>query len=247
MMVSHMITELRRFIITFGLLICLFIIVGTQLSKDFKRDKFSLYEIVQDIFDAFNGKQRFAMFTQPQGQIFITLFVYVFNILLLSFLVAMFINRYTFLWRNLDALKRMNIIKLKNSSDYDRLYGGVTITFFPISIVVLPFIPFVVLFKSQRLNEFILKIQYSLMILLYCILAVLISIPLIPILYAKCVCNALYIAINNKRVDYQGQNLVQLVGTVLLSPFVIIFSLLVDLVSLPSLLLKDEKNFEFKY
>ena len=52
---------------------------------------------------------------------------------------------------------------------------------------------------------------------------------------------------NNKRVDYRGQNLVQLLGAVLLNPFVIIFSLLVDLVSLPALLLKDEKNFEFKY
>ena len=77
--------------------------------------------------------------------------------MLVTFLVAMFINRYSFLWGNLDAVKRMNIIKMKNTSDYDPLYGGVTLTFFPISLIMLPFMPFIVIFKSQRLNEFVLK------------------------------------------------------------------------------------------
>ena len=94
----------------------------------------------------------------PQGKIFITFFVLLFNVLLLSFLVAMFINRYKFVWTNLDALRRMNIIKLKNTNSYDKLYGGVTITFFPISIIMLPFVIPVVVFKSERLNDFILKI-----------------------------------------------------------------------------------------
>ena len=135
----------------------------------------------------------------PFGQVFTTVFVFLFNILLLSFLVAMFINRYTFVWANLDALRRMNIIKLKNSSSFDRLYGGITITFFPISIVVLPFIIPVVLFKSERLNDFILKIQYVLMIIMYCILACFISVPIIPILYCKSVGNSIFILMNNKR------------------------------------------------
>lgn len=81
-----------------------------------------------------------------------------FNVLFLSFLVAMFINRYKYVFGNIDAIRRMEIIKLKNSISYDELYGGVTITFFPISIIVLPFLPFVVLFKSERLNDFVLKL-----------------------------------------------------------------------------------------
>ena len=66
--------------------------------------------------------------------------------MLMTFLVTMFINRYSFLWGNLDAVKRMNIIKLKNMSDYNPLVGGITNTFFPISVIILPFIPFVVMF-----------------------------------------------------------------------------------------------------
>ena len=157
MMILHMVDQFRKFIFTFGLLIVLFIMINLTLKNEFKQQRISFLEIMQDILNAFYGKPEFSFFTQPDGQLFIMLFVYVFNILLVSFLVAMFINRYSFLWGNLDALKRMNIIKLKNTSDYDPLYGGVTITFFPISLIILPFIPFVVLFKSQRLNEFILK------------------------------------------------------------------------------------------
>ena len=109
-------------------------------------------------------------------------------------LVAMFINRYSFIWGNLDALKRMNIIKLKNTSDYNPLYGALTITFFPISLLILPFIPLVVILKSERLNEFILKMQYGIMVFLYCMLGIVCSIPMIPFFYAKCVCNTLLIA-----------------------------------------------------
>jgi len=58
----------------------------------------------------------------------------------------MFINRYKFVYRNLDALRRMNIIKLKNSASYDKTYSAVTVTFFPISIILLPFIPAVIAF-----------------------------------------------------------------------------------------------------
>ena len=127
------------------------------------------------------------------------MFVFIFNVLLLSFLVAMFINRYKFVWSNLDALRRMNIIKLKNTNSYDKLYGGVTITFFPISIVMLPFVIPVVIFKSERLNDFILKIQYAVMIIMYCMLGSILAMPIIPMLYMKLVMNSIFIYFNNKR------------------------------------------------
>ena len=111
-----------------------------------------------DIFDGFNGNSDYNDYTMPEGKIFITIFVYLFNVLLLSFLVAMFINRYKFVYKNLAALRRMDIIKLKNSSSYDEVYGGVTMTFFPVSIIILPFIIPIIALKSERLNDFILKL-----------------------------------------------------------------------------------------
>jgi len=93
----------------------------------------------------------------------------------------------------------MNIIKLKNTNSYDTLYGGVTITFFPISIIMLPFVVPVVVFKSERLNDFILKIQYAVMMLMYCMLGTVVSIPIIPMLYFKIIVNGIFIQFNNKR------------------------------------------------
>jgi len=59
--------------------------------------------------------------------------------------------------------------------------------------------------------------------------------------------NAIYIAMNNKRENFKGENIVKLIITITFNPLLVIVSYLIDLISLPSLLLKDERGFEFKY
>lgn len=157
-----------------------------------------------DLFNAFNGNQEFESYTMPTGQIYIGVFMFLFKILLLSLLAAMFINRYKVVWSNLDAFKRFNIIKLKNSLSYDRFLGGVTLTFFPINFIILPFIVPIVLLRSKRASDFLLKIQYVFMILCYCTLAGIMIVPASPVLYMKVVTNSLYIAFTNRRQDYKG-------------------------------------------
>ena len=159
----------------------------------------------------------------------------------------MFINRYQYVWKNIDAIRRMEIIKLKNSKSYNEIYGGVTLTFFPISLIALPFMIPIILLKSERMNDFILKIQYALMILLYCLIAIVLSIPLLPLLYVKCIINAVYISLNNKREAFKGQNTIHLLFTLALNPPILFASMVVDLLSLPSMLMASEKGFEFKY
>jgi len=56
MMVNHMISELQKFITTFGLMIIIFIIVGRLLNAEFKTEESSIFQIVLDIFDGLNGK-----------------------------------------------------------------------------------------------------------------------------------------------------------------------------------------------
>lgn len=58
---------------------------------------------------------------------------------------------------------------------------------------MLPFIIPVVIFKSERLNDFILKIQYAAMIVMYCVIGAIIAIFLAPLLYFKLIMNALFI------------------------------------------------------
>lgn len=133
------------------------------------------------------------------GQSYIAIFMYIFKVLLMSLLAAMFINKYKEVWRNLDAYRRFNIIKLKNSVAFDKYIGGVTLTFFPINILMLPFIPFILFFRSSRASDFLLKLQYGFMMVMYCILSGLFIVPFSPILYIKVVVNAFFIAFNNRK------------------------------------------------
>ena len=130
--------------------------------------------------------------------------VFLFHIVLFSFLVSMFINKLRIVKGNEDALRRMNVIKAKNMVSYDSTLGAITITFFPISIVMLPFLLPLTLLRSERLSEIILKIQYAFMVSLYVCIALAISVPMLPILMAKSICNSLYIARVNKREDFKG-------------------------------------------
>ena len=165
--------------------------------------------------------------------------MYIFNILLMSLLAAMFINRYKTVWSNLDAYRRFIIIKLKNSVSYDKFIGGVTITFFPINLVMLPFSIPIIILRSKRMSDILLKFQYVIMIVLYCIMACTMIIPASPILLVKVYTNAFFIFATNKREAYKGENLIQLIMAVFLSPFVIALSIIVDILSLPNVLLKS--------
>lgn len=247
MMLDQMKNELIRFFATFGLIIVSFLLVGRMLGSELKYENATFWEVFMDLFNAFNGNQNFADFKMPIGQSYIAVFMYIFKVLLMSLLAAMFINKYKEVWRNLDAYRRFNIIKLKNSVSYDKYIGGVTLTFFPINILMLPFIPFIVFFRSARASDFLLKLQYGLMMVMYCILAGIIIVPFSPILYMKVVANAIFIAINNKRQDYKGQNIIQLITAIFGGPFFIAISMIIDLTSLPGVLLRDSRGFEHKY
>ena len=86
---------------------------------------------------------------------------------------------------------------MKNSVAYDKFVGGVTLTFFPINIVMLPFLIVIVGLKSPRASDTFLKVQYVVMMLIYCTLAMTFVGPVIPILYMKVIINAFYILFNN--------------------------------------------------
>ena len=173
--------------------------------------------------------------------------MYIFKILLMSLLAAMFINRYKTVWVNLDAYRRFTIIKLKNSISYDKFIGGVTLTFFPINIIMLPFSLILTALRSKRGSDIMLKIQYSIMMVLYCIISAIMFVPAAPILIIKTYTNSVFIFLTNKRETYRGENVVQLLMTLILGPVLMILSIIIDLLSLPNVLLKDGSNFEHKY
>lgn len=85
------------------------------------------------------------------------------------------------------------------------------------------------------------------MMILYCSISALLFVPIAPILLFKTYANSIFIFMTNKRETYKGENFVKLLVTLLFSPFLMILSIIVDLVSLPNVLLKDGGSFEHKY
>jgi len=153
-----MMNEFARFFMTFGLIIGLFILIGRMLGSELKNEEASFFVVFLDLFNSFNGNMQFSEFKMPIGQAYIAIFMFMFKIMFLSLLAAMFINRYKQVFKNLDAYRRFNIIKLKNSVAYDKFVGGATLTFFPINILVLPFIFPLIFLRSARLSDTMLKI-----------------------------------------------------------------------------------------
>lgn len=246
-MLGEMVRELVRFFTTFGLIIMLFLLIGRFLSTELQNQITSYWFVFLGLFDAFNGKPYFNNYSRPSGQIYIGVFLFVFKILLVSLLAAMFINRYKVVYKNLDANKRFAIIRLKNSVSFDKYLGAMSLTFFPINILMLPFLPAILFFRSKRASDFVLKVQYVTMMVFYSMIAMFFLVIICPILYCKILGNSIFIALTNKREEFKGENIVQLVKTVFLGPFIIAVSLLIDFLTLPGLIMKDSKDFEHKY
>lgn len=139
-MLYQMINEFIRFISTFGLIIIMFWLMGRILGAVFKDSESSLFQVFLDLFNAINGNPLFHQFNIPIGQVYIAVFMYIFKVLLMSLLASMFINKYKQVWKNLEAYRLLKIIRLKNSVAYDKYIGGVTLSFFPINVIVTPFI-----------------------------------------------------------------------------------------------------------
>ena len=197
MMLTFMIGEVVRFFCTFGTLLSIFLMIGAMLNSEFTGVSNQQYwQVFINLYSTFNGKSVLDKYQTVFGQIYINSYMYVFEICLMALLVAMFINKQQNVIKNLDAYRRFNIIRLKNSQSFDPAIGGLCLTFFPINIVAIPFMVPIMLFKNPRISEFTLKLQYTALLGLYSLVAVCLIILMVPYLYMKCVVNGIYIVKN---------------------------------------------------
>ena len=207
-----------------------------------------MYASFQDIFNSFNAQARISHFKLPYGQAFIIIFSVVSVYLVMTFLESIYTNHYIRLYNNINFMKRSNIIIQKNSSSFDRVIGAITITFFPINFILPPFIIPLLTMKSRRLNDIILKFQYTLLVILYLITSLFVLIACFPVVYAKTVINSGYLAFfsQRKKDKHREKIWLFLISLVLCAP-ILMWSMIVDLLSLPAYLMEDEKQFKYKY
>jgi len=139
-MISEMVKELMLFFNSFGVLIFIFFACLRAMSHVLKKDHLSFYNNVVDSIDAFIGRTRLEEFKSPWGITYILTASYVSRLFLFSILISMFIFRYKAVWKSIEAKRRTDIIKLKNSQQYDPQFGAISMSYFPINLILLPFL-----------------------------------------------------------------------------------------------------------
>jgi len=194
-MVEEIAGEIRKYFTAISLLLLVIIAVQRLCQRELKHEQTGLYEVLKDVFDVYMGNQDFEEYTYPGGMAFVGIFVFTSQMLLANFLISMFNNRSQRVLDKLDFMRRKAIINLKNSQSFDSRIGAITISFFPINIVLLPFMQGVLQMQSERLNDSILKAQFVFLIMLYILVIVAIVLPLFPLIYLKVLFNGAYHAV----------------------------------------------------
>jgi len=143
-----MIKELGLFLATVGVAILLLFCVLRFSHYYIKLGSEPLFETILSIVNSFIGITSVEQYHRPFGGIFSISLSLVLKVSLLSLLVTMFIIRWFRVWEKIEAYRRMEIIQLKGTHQYDPYYGSISNTFFPINIFLIVFFLPVLLMRS---------------------------------------------------------------------------------------------------
>ena len=115
------------------------------------------------LFSASLGNFDFSLFSQNEeylprqyGWIYLILFLVLTNIVLINFLIAILSNKYTEMEPKKKLLYNRNILRIKQIQAEDKYYSCLISSFVPLNFLMLPFVPFIVISKSEKLNHILM-------------------------------------------------------------------------------------------
>ena len=120
------------------------------------------------------------------------------------------------------------------------MIGSVSSSFFPMNIVILPFIPVITSVRNRNTNETFNKMQYSFLVLLYSEMLLIFQLVLAPIMMVKLILNTLHLMFNLQGQTFYNQY-IRPFWILIASPFIIIISIIVDFLTLPKIFWKNEE------
>ena len=185
---ERMLNELLKFLfLEWGIQI-VFIAIGRVLFYNISEFS-NLYKTVTTLLSAGLGNFDYDMFDewsticQIYGFWYLTTYILVMLIAMLNFLIAIISNVYDRLKSISNGLYLRELIFTKQFLQGDERFTAIVTTPSPLNIIILPFIPFVIILKSKKFNEFVLHIAYAPVLIIGLILFVLVAILLTPISY----------------------------------------------------------------
>ena len=162
------------------------------------------------------------------GQLFIIVNVIVFNILLLNLIIAILANTYNIFDLRSSGLYLSEILNKRDELLYDDCYGSYLAAIPPLNAIQLPTIPFAALMRRGhplliKMNNWIMKIQYCLFMMVFFLIFIVVSVMLIPVAW----CMGIIDKLKHPSKD-KFDNIVNM-SFILLGPVILTFDVLADL------------------
>ena len=208
--VGKMAMDFFSFIILYIILTVMFATVG-NLNFIFDTQYFEgFFQSILTVIDASLGNYNFALFDsvrdplmQTTGKIYMMVMVVAFNILLINLIIAILANTYNIFDERSKGLYLSKILNTRDELSYDECYGAFLTSIPPINAVQIPFVPISALIRYgspslKKLNDFLMKLQYCLFMVIFFTIFIIVSIILLPVAY--------FISIMDKLKAFQSNN-----------------------------------------
>ena len=247
--ILNMMTEIAKFMVILGILTIAFSSAGRIFFFDITKFETDTDSIIYLISSAL-GNFDYSIFTTSDlflskyyGYVYQSLFLLMVSIVLLNFLVAILADIYTILQLQAKGLHSRQILLMRSGYDDDAYYSSLVLLPVPLNILMIPFTPFVVLFKSKKLNEILVYVCYLPVLIMSVILFAVGNLILLPIGYLRTILKLIVNAIRNR---YSFNSLLRvlsmLISFIFFGLFYFIFIIWIDTAKFAVSLFEKDKN-----
>ena len=189
-MIQNMMTDIFIFMVLFILQLVIFASIGTLLFSSISSYG-SFYDALKTLFVVALGSFDFTTLSsndksQYLGDAYIFVVVIWDNILLLNLLIAILSSTYALLESKKVVLYINEILKLRNTLEYDKNCSALVSSFPPFNVISLLFAPLIIAIKNPVwINDILFHINYLPLLILLFAAFLACNILLLPVAYLK--------------------------------------------------------------
>lgn len=189
-MIQNMMTDIAIFMVLFGIQLIIFASIGTLLFPSISSYE-SLYESIKTVFGAALGNFDFTTLSsnnksQYLGDAYLAVIMIINNILLLNLLVAILSSTYALLEDKKMVLYINEILKLRNTLEYDRNCSSLVSSFPPWNVISIILMPLIIIIKRPvHINNILFHLNYLPLFVLVSAAYLASNALLLPVAYIK--------------------------------------------------------------
>ena len=142
------------------------------------------------LFSASLGNFSFSIYEDPRletparyGYTFIIAYLIITNIILLNFIISVLSLVYDQIRELGNLVYLAEVIKTRSVFGYNKYYSSMVSFFIPLNSLFIPFIPFLIILKSEKLNNMLLHIAYIPVLCIALLMFIVCSVVLLPFAY----------------------------------------------------------------